>query len=58
MKPLQLPTINISAGLHRNNSVCFLRFYFNDILIEKLKSFSARWSKSNKCWCLKILKLI
>ena len=53
MNPLQLPTINISAGLHRNNAVFFLRFYFNNILIEKLKSISARWSKSNKCWYLK-----
>jgi len=53
MNPLQLPTINISAGLHRNKAVFFLRFYFNNILIEKLKSISARWSKSNKCWYLK-----
>ena len=53
MNPLQLPTINISAGLHRNNAVFFLRFYFNTLLIEKLKSISARWSQSNKCWYLK-----
>jgi len=53
MNPLQLPTINISTGLHRNNSVFFLHFYFNDLIIEKLKSISARWSQTKKCWCLK-----
>ena len=53
MNPLQLPTINISTGLHRNNSVFFLRFYFNDLIIEKLKSISASWSQTKKCWCLK-----
>ena len=53
MKPLQLPTINISTGLHRNNSVFFLHFYFNDLIIEKLKSISASWSQTKKCWCLK-----
>ena len=56
MNPLQLPTINISAGLHRNKSVLFLRFYFNTLFIEKLKSISARWSQSNKCWYLKNTK--
>ena len=53
MNPLQLPTINISTGLHRNNSVFFLHFYFNDLIIEKLKSISASWSQTKKCWCLK-----
>jgi len=53
MNPLQLPTVTISAGLHRNKSVLFLRFYFNTLFIEKLKSISARWSQSNKCWYLK-----
>jgi|TARA_B110000503_G_scaffold27139_1_gene43081 site-specific recombinase XerD len=53
MKPLQLPTINMSTGLHRNNSVFFLHFYFNDLIIEKLKSISASWSQTKKCWCLK-----
>ncbi|MDB4228460.1 site-specific integrase [Flavobacteriaceae bacterium] len=53
MNPLELPTINISTGLHRNNSVFFLHFYFNDLIIEKLKSISARWSQTKKCWCLK-----
>jgi len=53
MNPLQLPTINISTGIHRNNSVFFLHFYFNDLIIEKLKSISARWSQTKKCWCLK-----
>lgn len=53
MKPLLLPTINMSTGLHRNNSVFFLHFYFNDLIIEKLKSISASWSQTKKCWCLK-----
>lgn len=53
MNPLELPTINISTGLHRNNSVFFLHFYFNDLIIEKLKSISASWSQTKKCWCLK-----
>ncbi|MDB4189800.1 site-specific integrase [bacterium] len=53
MNPLQLQTINISTGLHRNNSVFFLHFYFNDLIIEKLKSISASWSQTKKCWCLK-----
>ena len=53
MNPLQLPTINISTGLHRNNAVFFLHFYFNDLIIEKLKSISASWSQTKKCWCLK-----
>lgn len=46
----QLPIINVSSGLHKNNRVLFLKFAFNKQLIKQMKLIQADWSQTQKVW--------
>jgi integrase/recombinase XerD len=49
---MDLDLIKVSLGSLRNNSVIWLAFEYNPILIHHVKSIGAKWSGSQKCWYL------
>ena len=48
--------IYLTYGTHRGNSVIFLDFFYNKLLIEKAKEIGATWSSTNKKWYLRYSK--
>jgi integrase/recombinase XerD len=48
--------INLSKIEHRKDTRIAIKFEYDDILIQKIKSIGARWSQSKQCWHLPYLK--